>query len=108
MVYGELESIFEMSEKLSKLSRAGVEREAFCPENRTSREVILHVFREFIAIAQSWVSQDMRWYGNADERGSCGMSCVVIVGVMRLTGTSCCFWGAAGLDVAGVRGFGGA
>ena len=37
-----------------------------------------------------------------------GMSCVVIVGVMRLTGTSCCLWEAAGLDDAGVRGFGGA
>ena len=72
MVYGELESVFEVAEKLSKLSRAGVEREAFCSENGTSREVILHVFREFIAIAQSWVSQDMRRYGNADERGSCG------------------------------------
>ena len=72
MVYGELESIFEVAEKLSKLSRAGVEREGFCPENSTSRKVILHVFREFVAIAQSWVSQDMRRYGNADERGSCG------------------------------------
>ena len=33
---------------------------------------------------------------------------MVIVGVMRLTGTSCCLWEAAGLDDAGVRGFGGA
>ena len=72
MVYGELESVFEVAEKLSKLSRARVEREAFCPENGTFREVILHVFHEFIAIAQSWVSQDMRRYGNSDERGSCG------------------------------------
>ena len=72
MVYGELESVFEVAEKLSELSRAGVEWEAFRSENGTSREVILHVFREFIAIAQSWVSQDMRRYGNADERGSCG------------------------------------
>ena len=39
-----------------------------------------------------------------------GISWVVIVGVMRLTGTSCCLWDAAGfgLDAAGVRGFGGA
>ena len=39
-----------------------------------------------------------------------GISWVVIVGVMRLTGTSCCRWDAAGfgLDAAGVRGFGGA
>ena len=39
-----------------------------------------------------------------------GMSWVVMVGVMRLTGTSCCRWDAAGfgLDAAGVRGFGGA
>ena len=72
MVYGELESVFEVAEKLSELRRAGVEWEAFCPENTTSREVILHVFREFIAIVQRWVSQDMRRYGNADERGSCG------------------------------------
>ena len=35
---------------------------------------------------------------------------MVIVGVMRLTGTSCWRWVAAGfgLDAAGVRGFGGA
>ena len=37
-----------------------------------------------------------------------GISWVVIVGVIRLTGTSCCLWDAAGLDDAGVRGFGGA
>ena len=39
-----------------------------------------------------------------------GISWVVIVGVMRLIGTSCWRWGAAGfgLDAAGVRGFGGA
>ena len=61
-----------MAEKLSKLSRAGVKREAFCPENGTSREVILHVFHEFVAIAQGWVSQDMRRYSNADKRGSGG------------------------------------
>ena len=36
-----------------------------------------------------------------------GMSCVVMVGVIRLTGTSCCLW-VAGLEVAGVRGLGGA
>ena len=36
-----------------------------------------------------------------------GMSCVVIVGVIRLTGTSCCLL-VAGLEVAGVRGLGGA
>ena len=72
MINWQLESVFKVAEKLSKLSRAGVEREIFCPENGTSGEVILHVFREFVAIAQSWVSQNMRWYGNADERGSCG------------------------------------
>ena len=39
-----------------------------------------------------------------------GISWVVMVGVMRLTGTSCWRWVAAGfgLDAAGVRGFGGA
>ena len=39
-----------------------------------------------------------------------GISWVVMVRVMRLTGTSCWRWGAAGfgLDAAGVRGFGGA
>ena len=39
-----------------------------------------------------------------------GMSWVVMVGVMRLTGTSCWRWVAAGFgfDAAGVRGFGGA
>ena len=72
MVYGELESVFEVAEELSELRRAGVEWEAFCPENGTSREVILHVFREFIAISRSWVSQNMRRYSNADKRGSCG------------------------------------
>ena len=36
------------------------------------------------------------------------MSLVVIVGVIRMTGTSCCLWDEAGLDDAGVRGFGGA
>ena len=39
-----------------------------------------------------------------------GMSWVVMVGVMRLTGTSCWRWVAAGFgfDAAGVRSFGGA
>ena len=36
-----------------------------------------------------------------------GMSCVVIVGVIRLTGTSWCLL-VAGLETAGVRGLGGA
>ena len=36
-----------------------------------------------------------------------GMSCVVIVGVIRLTGTSWCLL-VAGLEAAGVRGLGGA
>ena len=61
-----------MAEEFCILGWAGVKREAFCPEDGTARNVVLHVFHEFVAIAQSWVSQDMRRYGNADERGSCG------------------------------------
>ena len=72
MVYGELESVFEVAEKLSELRRAGVEWEAFCLESCTAREVILQVFREFIAISRSWYSKDMRRYSNADKGGSCG------------------------------------
>ena len=72
MVYGELESVFEVAEKLSKFGRAGIEWEAFRPEDCTPSEVVFQVFCEFIAIEQSWVSQDMRRYGNADEGGSCG------------------------------------
>ena len=72
MVYGELESVFEVAEEFRKLGRAGVKREAFCPENGTTRKVILHVFHEFVAIAQCWVCQDMRRYCNADKRGAGG------------------------------------
>ena len=59
-----------MAEEFCKLSWAGVKREAFCPEDGTARNVILHVFHEFVAIAQCWVSRDMRRYCNADKRGA--------------------------------------
>ena len=72
MVNGQLESVFEVAEELSELRRAGVEWEAFCPEDCTASEVVLQVFREFIAISRSWYSKDMRRYSNADKGGSCG------------------------------------
>ena len=67
--------------------------------------MVCHVFRKFISISQGWVGKDMWRHSKADERVIVG---VMIVGVMRLTATSCCLWEAAGLDDAGVRGFGGA
>ena len=80
-----------MTEELSKFGRAGVEWEPFCPEDCGS--------------ARTCGGMEMLMSG-----APVGISWVVIVGVMRLTGTSCCLWDAAGfgLDAAGVRGFGGA
>ena len=51
MVNGELKSVFEVAEELSELRRAGVEWEAFCPEDCAARDVVLQVFHEFIAIS---------------------------------------------------------
>ena len=61
-----------MEEELSKFGRAGVEWEAFRPEDCTTSEVVCHVFRKFISISQGWVSKDMWRYSKADEGGSCG------------------------------------
>jgi hypothetical protein len=40
-----------VSEEFCELRWAGVKREAFGSEDSTAREMILHVFQEFVAIS---------------------------------------------------------
>jgi hypothetical protein len=51
VVNGQLESIFEVAEELSKFGWAGVEWESFRPEDCTAREAVFQVFRKLISIS---------------------------------------------------------
>ena len=59
MVDGQLESIFEVAEELSKFGWAGVLWESFRPEDCTAREAVFQVLHKLISIAEDWISGDM-------------------------------------------------
>ena len=51
MVNGQLESVFEVAEELSKFGWAGVEWESFRPKDCTARETVFQVLRELVSIS---------------------------------------------------------
>ena len=57
MVNGKLEPIFQVEKEAGDFWRAGVKREAFCPEDRAAVDVVVHVFRERLAIGSGWLIQ---------------------------------------------------
>ena len=71
MVNGDLESVFYVAEVLSKFGWAGVEWEAFRPEDCAASDVVCHVFHELISISQGWVGRNMRWYSDTIKGSSC-------------------------------------
>ena len=72
MVDGNMEIIFQVSEEFRELRWAGVEWEAFCPEDRAAGDMVGHVFQELMAVAYGWIGGIVRWDSYADGGSSCG------------------------------------
>jgi hypothetical protein len=51
VINGQLESIFEMAEKLSKFRWAGIQWESFRPEDCTARKAVFQVFHKLVPVA---------------------------------------------------------
>ena len=51
MVNGQLESVFEVAEELSKFGWTGVEWEFFSPEDGAAREAVFQVLRKLVSIS---------------------------------------------------------
>ena len=67
-----------MSEETSKLLWAGVERDAFCPEDCAAADVVGHVFQDLVAISRGWICEIVRRDDHADGGGFCRNELVVV------------------------------
>jgi hypothetical protein len=72
MVDGYLEVIFQVSEEFRELRWAGVEWEAFGPEDRAAGDTVGHVIQEVLTVAGDWVGGVVRWDSYADGGSSSG------------------------------------
>ena len=72
MVDGDLEVIFQVSEEFRELRWAGVEWEAFGPEDRAAGDAVGHVFQEVLSVAGGWAGGVVRWDSYADGGSSSG------------------------------------
>ena len=70
MVDGNLEVIFQVSEEFRELRWAGVEWEAFGPEDRAAGDTVGHVFQEVLSVAGDWAGGVVRWDSYADGGSS--------------------------------------
>ena len=51
MINGQLESFFEMAEKLNKFRWAGIQWESFRPEDGTARKAVFQVLHKLASVA---------------------------------------------------------